>query len=201
MHSESNNHAPALFQMNTGFLLPGRPSFGSWVTYGLGAETDRLPAFVVMWDHRGGPIGGAPNWSSGFLPPAYQGTPFRATGDPIVDLKPPPDITPEQEQARLKLLAKMNAEHLEAHPGEEELTARIASYELAFRMQMSAPQVVDISDESPDTQKLTDWIKSTRNTLAANVYWLGDWSSAACDSCSFIQAAARSNCAGTRIWD
>ena len=154
MHSESNNHAPALFQMNTGFLLPGRPSFGSWVTYGLGAETDRLPAFVVMWDHRGGPIGGAPNWSSGFLPPAYQGTPFRSSGDPIVDLKPPTDITPEQERARLKLLAKMNEDHLREHAGEEELTARIASYELAFRMQMSAPQVVDISDETLETHKL-----------------------------------------------
>ncbi len=154
MHSDSNNHAPALFQMNTGFLLPGRPSFGSWVTYGLGAETDCLPAFVVMWDHRGGPIGGAPNWSSGFLPPAYQGTPFRANGDPIIDLKPPADISADEERARLKLLSKLNAEHLQAHPGEEELTARIASYELAFRMQMNAPQVVNISDETPETQKL-----------------------------------------------
>ena len=124
MHAESNNHAPALFQMNTGFLLPGRPSFGSWVTYGLGAETDRLPAFVVMWDHRGGPIGGAPNWSSGFLPPAYQGTPFRASGDPIVDLKPPASVSPEREKARLELLAKLNEEHLRQHPGEEELAAR-----------------------------------------------------------------------------
>ncbi len=96
----------------------------------------------------------------------------------------------------------MNAEHLEAHPGEEELTARIASYELAFRMQMSAPQVVDISDESPDTQKLYGLDrKSTPNISAANVCWPGDWSSAACGSCSFIPAAARSNCAGTRIWD
>jgi hypothetical protein len=154
MHAESNNHAPALFQMNTGFLLPGKPSFGSWVMYGLGAETDRLPAFVVMWDHRGGPINGPQNWSAGFLPPAFQGTPFRSTGDPIVDMKPPADISPEEQQARLDFLAKLNEEHLRLHPGEEELTARIASYELAFRMQMSAPEVVDLADESPDTQKL-----------------------------------------------
>ncbi|HEY2827301.1 MAG TPA: DUF1501 domain-containing protein [Pirellulales bacterium] len=154
MHAESNNHAPALFQMNTGFLLPGKPSFGSWVTYGLGAETDRLPAFVVMWDHRGGPINGPQNWSGGFLPPAFQGTPFRSTGDPIVDMKPPADISPEEQRARLDFLAKLNEEHLRLHPGEEELRARIASYELAFRMQMSAPEVVDLADETSDTQKL-----------------------------------------------
>ena len=96
MHAESNNHAPALFQMNTGFLLPGRPSFGSWVTYGLGAETDRLPAFVVMWDHRGGPIGGAQNWTRGFLAAGVPGhaVPQRR-GDPIVDLKPPANVSPE----------------------------------------------------------------------------------------------------------
>jgi Protein of unknown function (DUF1501) len=154
MYAESNNHAPALFQMNTGFQLPGHPSFGSWVTYGLGAETDCLPAFVVMWDHRGGPIGGAQNWTAGFLPPAYQGTTFRSTGDPIVDLKPPTSVSPEAERARLDFLAKLNEEHLRTHPGEEELTARIASYELAFRMQMSAPEVVDLADESPETHRL-----------------------------------------------
>jgi hypothetical protein len=154
MHAESNNHAPALFQMNTGFLLPGKPCFGSWVTYGLGASTDRLPAFVVLWDHRGGPSGGSPNWSSGFLPPAYQGTPFRSTGDPIVDLKPPKHISADQQQARLDMLARLNEQHLRAHPGDEELAARINSYELAFRMQMSAPEVVDLANETADTQKL-----------------------------------------------
>lgn len=154
MYAESNNHAPALFQMNTGFLLPGKPSFGSWVTYGLGAETDRLPAFVVLWDQRGGPSGGSPNWSAGFLPPAYQGTPFRSLGEPIVDLKPPAYVSPEQQQARLKILSRLNERHLQLHPGDEELSARINSYELAFRMQMSAPQVVDLSDESQETRKL-----------------------------------------------
>jgi hypothetical protein len=154
MYCESNNHAPALFQMNTGFLIPGRPSMGSWVTYGLGAETDRLPAFVVMWDHRGGPIGGAQNWSSGFLPAAYQATPLRSQGDPIVDLRPPSNISPEQQLARLKLLAKLNEEHLAEHPGELDLAARIASYELAYRMQMAAPEVIDIEQETAETHQL-----------------------------------------------
>ncbi len=154
MYCESNNHAPALFQMNTGFLIPGRPSMGSWVTYGLGAETDRLPAFVVMWDHRGGPIGGAQNWSSGFLPAAYQATPLRSQGDPIVDLKPPANISPQQQHARLKFLAKLNEAHLAEHPGELDLAARIASYELAYRMQMAAPEVIDVDQETEETQKL-----------------------------------------------
>jgi hypothetical protein len=154
MHCESNNHAPALFQMNTGFLLPGRPSMGSWVTYGLGCETDRLPAFVVMWDHRGGPIGGAQNWTSGFLPAAYQATPLRSIGDPIVDLNPPQDVSPEQQKARLRLLAKLNEEHLAANPGESELAARIASYELAYRMQMAAPEAVDLTKEPEPIQRL-----------------------------------------------
>lgn len=147
LHCESNNHAPALFQMNTGFLLPGRPSFGAWATYGLGSESDKLPACVVMWDHRGGPIGGAQNWTAGFLPAAYQGTPLRSVGDPIVDLKPPSHISPEQQKARLNLIAQLNEEHLKRHPGESELAARIHSYELAYRMQMSAPEVVNLDAE------------------------------------------------------
>lgn len=147
LHCESNNHAPALFQMNTGFLLPGRPSMGAWVTYGLGSMSESLPACVVMWDHRGGPIGGAQNWGSGFLPAAYQATPLRSQGDPILDLHPPKEISPEQQKARLNLLKKLNEMHLEQNPGESELLARINSYELAYRMQMAAPEVVDLSRE------------------------------------------------------
>jgi hypothetical protein len=154
MHCESNNHAPAMFQMNSGFILPGYPSMGSWVTYGLGSESTNLPAYVVMWDHRGGPIGGAQNWSGGFLPAAYQGTPLRSQGDPIVDLKPPANIHPEQQKARLKFIEELNAEHLAKHPAESELTARIASYELAYRMQMSAPEAVDLAQETEQTQNL-----------------------------------------------
>ena len=154
LHCESNNHAPALFQMNTGFLLPGRPSMGSWVVYGLGSESEDLPAFVVMWDHRGGPIGGAQNWTAGFIPAAYQATPFRSQGDPIIDLNPPAHVTTEQQRARLRLLSKLNEEHLAANPGEGDLAARINSYELAARMQLAAPEAVDISRETEHTKRL-----------------------------------------------
>ena len=154
LHCESNNHAPALFHMNTGFLLPGRPSMGAWVTYGLGSENQSLPGFVVMWDHRGGPIGGAQNWTSGFIPAAYQGTPFRSQGEPIIDLHPPDEITPQQQRARLRLLAQLNEQHLAENPGEQELAARIYSYELAYRMQMAAPEAVDLDQETAATQRL-----------------------------------------------
>lgn len=154
LHCESNNHAPALFHMNTGFLLPGRPSMGAWVTYGLGSENHSLPGFVVMWDHRGGPIGGAQNWTSGFIPAAYQGTPFRSQGEPIIDLHPPAEITPQQQRARLQLLAQLNEQHLAENPGEQELAARIYSYELAYRMQMAAPEAVDLDQETAATQRM-----------------------------------------------
>ncbi len=154
MHCESNNHAPALFQMNTGFILPGRPSMGAWATYGLGSEADSLPAFVVMWDHRGGPVGGAQGWTSGFLPAAYQGTPFRSQGEPIIDLNLPSNIQPEQQQARLRLLKSLNERHLSDNSGDAELASRIFSYELAYRMQMAAPEAVDVQQETAATQRL-----------------------------------------------
>ncbi len=154
LHAQSNNHAPALFQMNTGFTLPGRPSMGSWITYGLGSECDSLPAFVVLWDHRGGPIGGPQNWTAGFLPATYQGTPFRSSGDPILDLGLAPGVDAEQQRARRELLGKLNEQHLAQHPGEWDLNARIASYELAYRMQMAAPAAVDLSQETEATRRL-----------------------------------------------
>lgn len=140
--------------MNTGFTLAGRPSMGAWATYGLGTENDSLPAFVVMWDYRGGPIGGAQNWTSGFLPAAFQGTSFRSQGDPIIDLNPPPGVAPDQQRARLDLLARLNERHLDANPDEEALAARISSYELAYRMQMAAPDAVDVDQETATTQRM-----------------------------------------------
>ena len=98
MFTESNNHSPAIFQMNSGIIRPGNPSLGSWITYGLGSSNENLPAFIVMYDWRGGPIGGAPNWSAGFMPAAHQGTPFRGTGQPIVDLQPPPEVDPHLQR-------------------------------------------------------------------------------------------------------
>src|SRR6185369_9930774 len=148
MHTESNNHAPALFQMNTGFTLAGRPSMGSWVTYGLGSENENLPGFVVLLDRLGAPVNGAMNWSNGFMPAAYQGVPFRSTGEPIAYLRPPAGTTREQQQARLDLLRRWNSEHAAANPAETSLSARIAAYELAFRMQTHAAQAIDLGSES-----------------------------------------------------
>lgn len=154
MYAISNDHSPAMFQMNTGQILPGHPSMGSWITYGLGTENQNLPAFVVFTDWRGGPIGGAPNWGNGYMPAAYQGTPFRSSGDPIVDLRPPQGLTPERQRKWLDLLGKLNQEHLAKNPEDSELSARIAAHELAFRMQTSAVEAVALEVESPATQKL-----------------------------------------------
>ena len=154
MYSISNDHGPALFQMNTGFIQAGYPSMGSWITYGLGTENQNLPAFVVFSDWRGGPIGGAPNWGNGFMPAAYQGTPFRSSGDPIVDLNPPKGITPERQRRWLDLLHNLNEQHLAKNPEDTELSARIQSYELAFRMQSSAVEAVDLNKEAPATRAL-----------------------------------------------
>jgi hypothetical protein len=154
MYCISNDHAPALFQMNTGFILTGHPSMGSWITYGLGSENENLPSFVVFTDWRGGPIGGAPNWGNGFMPAAYQGTPFRSSGDPIVDLRPPSEMTPDRQRKWLDLLGKLNEEHLARNPDDNEFTARIAAHELAYRMQTHAVKAVGLEQESEATQKL-----------------------------------------------
>ena len=155
MVADNINHNGACLQMNTGEQAFSRPSLGSWLLYGLGSENQNLPGFVVIYDKRGGPFSGPANWSAGFLPAAYQGTVFRATGDPILDLSPPADyVTPEQERARLDQLNWMNQNHAEQHPGSSELAARIASYELAYRMQMCAPETVDITKESDETRRL-----------------------------------------------
>jgi len=154
MHALSPAHGPALFQMNTGTILAGAPSVGSWVTYGLGTENENLPGFIVFTDYRGGPINGAPNWSNGYMPAAYQGTPFRPTGEPIIDLEPPKGTDPAQQRKWLDMLGKLNEQHLERNPEDGELAARIYSYELAFKMQTSATDAIDIAKESVATKKL-----------------------------------------------
>ena len=154
MHSLSPAHGPALFQMNTGTILAGHPSVGSWITYGLGTDNENLPGFIVFTDYRGGPINGPPNWGNGYMPAAYQGTQFRDTGDPIVDLKPPVDRAPDAQRQWLRLLHELNERHASANPADTELAARIHTYELAFRMQTHAPEAIDISKESDATKKL-----------------------------------------------
>jgi hypothetical protein len=150
----SNNHSPAIFQMNSGNIRPGNPSLGSWITYGLGTENQNLPSYIVMYDWRGGPIGGAPNWSSGFMPAAYQGTSFRAGDVPIVDLNPPKWVDPHLQRREIDFIQKLNQEHLERRARNTDLDARIASYELAYQMQTHAPEAVDLSKESDATKKL-----------------------------------------------
>ncbi|HEV3082324.1 MAG TPA: DUF1501 domain-containing protein [Gemmataceae bacterium] len=153
-YADSFAHGSGLLQMNTGFIRQGYPCLGSWVTYGLGTINQNLPAFVVLLDHRGGPISGPPNWSSGFMPATFQGTQFRTSGDPILNLHPPQEITPKQQRNQLDLLASFNNAYGAANPENSELAARIASYELAFRMQAHAPEAVDLSQETEATRRL-----------------------------------------------
>jgi hypothetical protein len=154
VYGRSNDHVQGTYEMQTGQINLGFPSVGAWVTYGLGSTASSLPAFVVMTDARGGPLGGPNDWGAGFMPAAYQGTLFRATGDPIVDLKPPAGLTPEDQRMRLDALAKLNELDMQKFPGNSELAARISSYELAYRMQGCAPSAVDIASESDVTKKL-----------------------------------------------
>ncbi len=158
MASKSNVHGPASYMQNTGFIQPGFPCLGAWISYGLGRLTDNLPAFVVLPDSRGLPYNQVGNFSAGFLPQAHAGTVIRPTAPtPIADLFPPAsakDITPTSEADGLKLLQQLNREHLAENPGDSRLEARIASYELAAKMQASAPDVLDVSRETGQTHKL-----------------------------------------------
>ncbi len=157
MESKSNVHGPATFMQNTGFVLPGFPSMGAWVSYGLGSLNKNLPTFVVLPDSRGFAPNGPANWSAGCLPASHQGTMVRpGAKNPIYDLFPSDNrfITKSSEVDGLALLQQLNQEHQQTRPGDSRLEARIASYELAARLQLSAPEVLDISKESPATRKL-----------------------------------------------
>ena len=154
MWTEHINHEPALWMIHTGRTIPGRPAIGSWVVYGLGAETRELPAYVVLDDPLGLPVDGIRNWSSGWLPPHYQGTRFRAQGTPVWNLIPDRKLGPALAQARRDLLTRLDRAHRAARPGESELDARINSYELAARMQISATAALDVSRETKATQDL-----------------------------------------------
>ena len=152
-YSESNDHVPALYQINTGIPRAGFPSAGSWVTYGLGSANTNLPGYVVLGNNQG-VKGGNLNWSSGFLPTSYQGTLFRSGGTPVINLHRPRDVTRADQRAQLDLMAKLNQRHLDARPGEAELLGRIQSFELAYRMQAEATDLVDFSKESAATREL-----------------------------------------------
>ncbi|MFO0850155.1 MAG: DUF1501 domain-containing protein [Gemmataceae bacterium] len=154
LYAESPIHGSAMLMMNSGRLLSGYPSMGSWVTYGLGSVNENLPGFVVMLDKTGGPISGPKNWSSGFMPAAYQGVVVRADKTPIHDLALPPGMTKAQQRQLLDRLKEKNEEHLSSRADNSELMARIASYELAFKMQQHAPEAVDFAKESRETLEL-----------------------------------------------
>ena len=152
-YTESNNHVPALYQINTGIPRPGFPSAGAWINYGLGSESRNLPGYVVLGNNQG-VKGGPLNWSAGFLPTAYQGTLFRSQGAPVLNLTRPGGVAREDQRAQLDLLATLNQQHLEQHEGEADLLARIQSYELAYRMQMEATNLIDFSREKKETLAL-----------------------------------------------
>lgn len=151
---DNNNHGPAVYHTLTGNQFPGSASIGSWITYGLGSENRDLPGFIVMGDRRGATIGGASVWGNGYLPAAYQGTLFRNGATPIVDLNRRADMPAAEQRSELDLLKWMNERHSAERSNTSELDARIASYELAFRMQTQAPELVDLSKESEATKKL-----------------------------------------------
>lgn len=152
VHTDQFNHAPAQLFLNTGSALTGRPSMGSWVVYGLGSDSRDLPGFVVL-NSAGGLSAGASCWSSGFMPSVYAGVPFRSDGDPILSLSNPPGVDPSLQKRTIDLVNQLNRQTF-AHTGDPEILTRIENYEKAFRMQASAPELVDFSSESPATLKM-----------------------------------------------
>ena len=159
LYTDSFAHGSAVLQMNSGQVFQGHPSLGTWVTYGLGSEGNDLPAYVVMHDPRGGPISGPANWTSGYMPASYQGTLFRAVGDPLLHMAPGPgsnsaSMTSEMQEQRLALLARLNDRHASLRPGHSDLQARTNTYRLAHRMQSSAPEALDLSAEDEATQAM-----------------------------------------------
>ena len=153
-YGDSVTHPESVYLMNNGSILMGKPSLGAWTAYGLGTENQNMPAYVVMPDPAGWVKGGAPAWSNGFLPAAYQGTILRGGESPILNLKTPEGVSSEQQLATVNLINQLNRQGLAAECEGSELEARISSYELAFRMQAHAPEVVDISGETAATRKL-----------------------------------------------
>jgi hypothetical protein len=154
MHTGVNNHDQSICALNTGDILAGRPSLGSWLTYALGCETENLPAFAVLTDPGGLPVGGVGNWQNGWLPSLYQGSVIRPQEPRILNLDPPPQLRGPAQERFLSYLESVNREHLAAHPAESDLSARIQSYERAARMQVAAKEALDISGESASIHRL-----------------------------------------------
>lgn len=154
IQTENGNHPAAVFLMNTGVVIPGKPSMGAWVTYGLGTENQNLPAFVVLPDFRSLPFSGSQQWGPGFLPASYQGTVLRWKGDPILDLKPPADVSPAAQSNEMELLRAYNQDFLASHFTNPDLQGRMDSYELAYRMQAEVPNVLNLAAEPEATREM-----------------------------------------------
>ena len=154
MHTTNITHEPAVYLIQSGKITPGRPTLGSWVIYGLGSENQNLPAYVVLDDPLGLPVNGVENWQAGFLPPMFQGTRFRSTGSPVLNLKPDAERPATVVKAESELLAKLDSLHKRRRPSQPTLDARIASYELAARMQLEATDALDISQEPRAIQEM-----------------------------------------------
>ena len=154
VQTENGNHPAAVFLMNTGVVIPGKPSVGAWATYGLGSENRNLPAFVVLPDFRSLPFSGSQQWGPGFLPASYQGTVLRWKGDPILDLKPPPEVTPQIRTHEMDLLRSYNQDFLARHLTNPDLQGRMDAYELAYRMQSEVPGALDIDGEPEITREM-----------------------------------------------
>ena len=154
MHTSVNNHGQSIFALNTGRIQAGRPALGSWLTYALGTENQNLPSYVVLTDPAGLPVEGVDNWTNGWLPSLYQGTVVRPQEPRILNLDPPPHLQGAPQRHLLDYFGKLNQQHLAAHSGENDLSARLASYELAARMQTAAKEALDFSSESPETQAM-----------------------------------------------
>lgn len=170
MVSKSANHMPAVAQMNTGFILTGFPAMGAWVTYALGSENENLPSFVVLPDPNSHPWGGSAQWTNGFLPAAVQGTAFRtqSAGAPVPDVVPPAGMQPKARAAALAWLRERNTKYARAHPGDSSLEARIRSYEVAARMQVTVPEIADLDSESEATKNLYGYGEEGTADLARN---------------------------------
>ncbi len=204
MTAETSNHTPATFQANTGFRLNGFPVLGAWLSFGLGSETDELPAYVVIPDNRGVPAGGSINWSNGFLPARHQGVTIRSRGPAIHDLAPARHIVAGTEAASRRLLTTMNQRHLAEHGPSDALLARIRSYDMAARMQLAVPEVSDLDRETATTHELYGMDQPKTGDLAAVASWRGDYWNAGCVLCSSSREAPLDRRASigtaTRIW-
>ncbi|MCY2933992.1 MAG: DUF1501 domain-containing protein [Planctomycetota bacterium] len=154
LYSDSFAHGSAVLQMNTGRILQGHPSVGAWLSHGMGSINNNLPTHMIMLDPRGGPTTGAPNWSSGYMPAMHQGTVLRTNGPPILNLEPGQGMTQSMQRQQLQFINQLNAEHLKSRPDFSELQARVASYELAFKLQSAAPEALDLSTESEKTREM-----------------------------------------------